>query len=70
MGYGFPSGLASHQFRWIYQEIERAIGYIDADTVAITDQGDRATIDGFRCHVAHTEARGATREAAISDEHD
>jgi hypothetical protein len=51
-----PSDFASFQFCWLYKQIECSILYIDANAIAIFNEGDWSAIDCFRRNMSDAES--------------
>src|SRR5512139_2719461 len=65
-----PGRLAVGQFTRVDQQFQLALRDVEADTVAIFDQGNRPSLCGFRGDVADTRPTGSAGEAPIGDQGD
>src|SRR5690625_1313547 len=65
-----PALLAGLPHGGCDQEDERLVGDVEADPVAIADEGDGAAVDRLGCHVADTQSGGPAGEPAVGEEQD
>jgi hypothetical protein len=62
--------LASlYQNRFINKQVKLALADVDANFVAMFNEGNWSAIDGFWCHVADAKSSSAATESAISNKH-
>ena len=64
-GSGSKSGLARVEFGRVDQHVERALGDVEADPVAVAEERDRSAVDGLGRDVADAQAGGAAGEPAV-----
>jgi len=63
-----PRGTPCIQLTLSGDQVHAPVGEVDANPVAVADQGERAADRRLRRHVADADAAGGAREAAIGDE--
>ena len=51
-------------------DVERAVGDVEGDPVAVAEERDRAAVDGLGGDVADAQARRTAGEAAVGDQQD
>ena len=67
-GSGAQPALRRLELGVVDQQVERAVGHVEPDPVAVPDERDRAAVDGLRRHVADAQPGGAAGEAAVGEQ--
>src|SRR5690625_3831899 len=68
-GRGRQATRASGKLRFLHQEFQSACRGIEANEIAILDEGERAAFRGFRADVQHDGSEGRPAHPCVRDTH-